>query len=220
MSHEATNWAIKTKGLRPITKIVLWHLADCHNPSAGCFPTQEYLAAQCEISRASINRQLDLLEAEGFIRRHSRVDPETKRQLPTRYRLAFEEGFEPQDIVSRVSEIDTDLEGEPCLTDDESRVSENDVSVSHSSETLTSKGTGNSTSKKKEAHTRSGLTDGFVLVGGKVRLHMDDPMFREIVRLRKNKHPPTDRDGYWLFPPDEAAAAQKQLTRHSIQAAA
>ena len=211
MSHEATNWAIKTKGLRPITKIVLWHLADCHNPSAGCFPTQEYLAAQCEISRASVNRQLDLLEAEGLIRRMPRIDPDTKRQLPTRYALAFEERFEPLDVVSRVSDLDTASEGEPCLTNDESRVSEIEVSVSHSSETLTSKGTGNLTSKQKEAHARAGLTDGFVLVAGKARLHMDDPVFREIVRLRNNKGPPTDREGFWLFPADEAAQARDNL---------
>jgi hypothetical protein len=31
MSHEATNWAIKQRGLKPTTKIVLWHLCDRFN---------------------------------------------------------------------------------------------------------------------------------------------------------------------------------------------
>ncbi|PKP62913.1 MAG: GntR family transcriptional regulator, partial [Alphaproteobacteria bacterium HGW-Alphaproteobacteria-8] len=36
MSHDATNWAIQRRGLKPATKIVLWHLCDRHNPDFGC----------------------------------------------------------------------------------------------------------------------------------------------------------------------------------------
>lgn len=153
MSHEATNWAIKMKGLRPIAKIVLWHLADCHNPTMGCFPTQAYLAQQAEISRASVNRILDELEAAGAIRRHQKVDQRTKRQLPTRYLLAFEEGFEPLDIVARVSTSDTG----PCLNSGQSRVSNSPEAVSHSSETLTS----NRTGKREAVSARAALRDEF-----------------------------------------------------------
>ena len=28
MSHQGTNWAILQRGLKPTTKIVLWHLCD------------------------------------------------------------------------------------------------------------------------------------------------------------------------------------------------
>jgi hypothetical protein len=38
MSHDATNWAIQQRGLKPTTKIVLWHLCDRFNPDFGCFP--------------------------------------------------------------------------------------------------------------------------------------------------------------------------------------
>lgn len=154
MSHEATNWAIKMKGLRPIAKIVLWHLADCHNPTMGCFPTQDYLAQQAEISRASVNRVLDELETAGVIRREKQVDADTKRQRPTRYRLGFEEGFEPLAIVVRVAELDT----APCLNSDESRVSKTGKAVSHSSEThITSKGTG----KSEPVRARAALREEF-----------------------------------------------------------
>jgi DNA-binding transcriptional MocR family regulator len=139
VSHEATNWAVKQKGLRPIVKIVLWHLADCHNPTMGCFPTQEYLAAMAEISRASVNRVLGELEEAGVIRREQQIDPETKRQRPTRYRLGFEDGFAPLDVAPHVAGLDTDKIAEPCLKCEQSRVSNSSGSVSHSYETLTSK---------------------------------------------------------------------------------
>ena len=94
MSHFATNWAILQRGLKPATKIVLWHLCDRHNPDFGCFPTQARLAADCEISRSALNDHLRKLELAGLIRRCASVDPVTKRQRPTRYILGFEDGFD------------------------------------------------------------------------------------------------------------------------------
>ena len=150
MSHEATNWAVKQRGLRPIVKIVLWHLADCHNPTMGCFPTQDYLADMAEISRASVNRVLGELESAGVIRREQQIDPETRRQRPTRYRLGFENGFEPLHVAPRVSGLDTDENAEPCLKNTESRVSKSAKAVSQSYETLTSKITSNLTGNGSE----------------------------------------------------------------------
>lgn len=96
MSHEATNWAIKQRGLKPTAKIVLWHLCDRFNPDYGCFPSQERLAHDCEISRATLNRHLDGLEARGLIRRIRVIDPKTGQQRPTRYLLGCELGFTPR----------------------------------------------------------------------------------------------------------------------------
>jgi hypothetical protein len=93
MSHAATNWAIQQRGLKPTTKIVLWHLCDRFNPDFGCFPSQEQLAHDCEISRSTLNDHLTILENAGLIRRVQRLNPGTKRQMPTRYILAFESGF-------------------------------------------------------------------------------------------------------------------------------
>ena len=90
MSHAATNWAIQQRGLKPTTKIVLWHLCDRYNPDFGCFPTQERLALDCEIGRATLNRHLDDLEARGLIRRVPIIDTKTGQQRPTRYLLGFE----------------------------------------------------------------------------------------------------------------------------------
>ena len=93
MSHAATNWAIQQRGLKPTTKIVLWHLCDRFNPDFGCFPSQEQLAEDCEISRSTLNEHLALLETASLIRRVQRLNPGNKRQMPTRYILAFEPGF-------------------------------------------------------------------------------------------------------------------------------
>ncbi len=95
MSHEATNWAIRQRGLKPTARIVLWHLCDRFNPDYGCFPSQARLAHDCEISRATLNRHLDDLEARGLIRRIRNVDARTGQQRPTRYLLGFEPGFPP-----------------------------------------------------------------------------------------------------------------------------
>ena len=97
MSHEATNWAIKQRGLKPTTKIVLWHLCDRFNPDYGCFPSQERLAQDCEISRSTLNEHLGQLETAGLLRRVPRIHPVTKRQMPTRYILGFEPGFTPHE---------------------------------------------------------------------------------------------------------------------------
>ena len=97
MSHAATNWAIKQRGLKPATKIVLWHLCDRYNPDYGCFPSQDRLAEDCEISRSTLNEHLGQLEAAGLLRRVPRLHPVTKRQMPTRYILGFEPGFTQDD---------------------------------------------------------------------------------------------------------------------------
>jgi hypothetical protein len=97
MSHKATLWAIEQRGLKPTTKIVLWHLCDRFNPDFGGFPSQARLAEDCEISRSTLNDHLDRLEAARLLRRVPRVDPVSKRQMPTRYILGFEDSNAPHD---------------------------------------------------------------------------------------------------------------------------
>lgn len=126
MSHEATKWALRQRGLKPAAKIVLFYLCDHHNSEGGCFPSQELLAAECEISRASLNNQLNELEAMGLLRRHASVDDRTKRQRPTRYILAFEDESRVQNLDKAVSKNETRTvsknQTEPCPKNDESRV--------------------------------------------------------------------------------------------------
>lgn len=118
MSHEATNWAIRQRGLRPAAKLVLWHLADRHTPDHGCFPNQLRLASDCEMSRSALNSNLDELERRGLIRRIRRLHPQTKRQMSTRYILGFERDFIPEPCP----ETGHGIPGEPCPDSAQSRV--------------------------------------------------------------------------------------------------
>jgi hypothetical protein len=96
MSHAATNWAIQRRGLKPATKIVLWHLCDRHNPDFGCFPTQARLAEDAEMSISALNAHLARLEELRLIHRVRAHDPRTHKRQATRYILGFEKGF-PQE---------------------------------------------------------------------------------------------------------------------------
>jgi hypothetical protein len=95
MSHKATVWALDQRSIKGTTKIVLWHLCDRYNPEHGCFPSQELLAYDCQVSRSGLNNHLGHLERCGLMRRERRIDPISKRQMSTRYILGFEDGFTP-----------------------------------------------------------------------------------------------------------------------------
>ena len=75
MSHYMTALAMKQKGLKPATKIVLYWIADHFNHDTGaCFPSHKRLAELCEMSRQSvinhiqILKELNILEASNRIR--------------------------------------------------------------------------------------------------------------------------------------------------------
>ena len=95
MSHKATVWALDQRSIKGTTKIVLWHLCDRYNPEHGCFPSQELLAYDCQVSRSGLNNHLGHLERCGLMRRERRIDPSTKRQMSTRYILGFETDSRP-----------------------------------------------------------------------------------------------------------------------------
>jgi len=134
MSHAATNWAITRRGLKPAARIVLWHLADCHNPKLGCFPSQEWLAEACEMSRSTVNLHLEKLEEAGLIRRAAGRCPETGKQLPTQYVLGFEIAESPMESAKPCPEIGHGQEAEtvsengagPCPKNGDIRVRNSD----------------------------------------------------------------------------------------------
>jgi hypothetical protein len=91
MSHAATKWAIDQRGIKPAAKIVLWQLCDRYHPDHGCFPSLDTLAHDCEMSRRSVQDQLEILEQRGLIRIEKM--PRRDGRLPrNRYRFAFEWG--------------------------------------------------------------------------------------------------------------------------------
>ena len=68
MSHYMTALAMKQKGLKPATKIVLYWIADHHNGETGeCFPSLARLHKCCEMSVRSIQDQIAVLCEAGLI---------------------------------------------------------------------------------------------------------------------------------------------------------
>ncbi len=131
MSHDATNWAVKVRGIPPAAKVVLWHLADRHNKDNGrCDPSQDRLADDCEVSRSSLNNQLRILEQGGLIKRVQRSNSDTKRKKTTHY-ILFMNRTEPQDIDGRVQDLDTEavskFRPKPCPNSGQSRVQNLDI---------------------------------------------------------------------------------------------
>lgn len=93
MSHAAMNWAMQQRGLKPAAFRVLLNLCDRHNPDHGCFPSQQLLADDCEMSRSTLNEHLNgLEEAQLLVRRQRRGDG--NRQKSTRYFFPFEPDFD------------------------------------------------------------------------------------------------------------------------------
>ena len=89
MSHYMTALAMKQKGLKPATKIVLYWLADHHNGETGaCFPSLKTLERECEMNRSTIVRHLEALEADGLIERERR-ERQNGSQTSTSYILHF-----------------------------------------------------------------------------------------------------------------------------------
>ena len=133
MSHHATNWAIRQRGLKPATKLVLWHLCDRHNPDQGCFPSQDKLAHDCEMSRSSLNEHLKALEEKGLIRREQRINEATKRQQSTSYMFAFEDEFVCASKDEPTPHVDfpcPESDTEPCPENRPSRVRKMNKAVS------------------------------------------------------------------------------------------
>lgn len=92
MSHKATHWlaSIPPESITHGEFRILFHLCDCHNPSAGCFPSQAYLRNASGGSNGGVNKWLLGLEEKGFIKRELDFDPKTKKRKPTQYTLGFE----------------------------------------------------------------------------------------------------------------------------------
>ena len=68
-----TALAMQKKGLKPVTKIVLYWIADHHNSETGaCFPSLATLATECEMDRTTIIRHIDSLCSMGFIEKVER----------------------------------------------------------------------------------------------------------------------------------------------------
>lgn len=96
MSHKATEWAFSIRDLSSGEFRVLVNLADCHNPTRGCFPSGAYLREACEMSNGALYENLNRLEAKGHIKRVQRGDQSGNGRASSRYILGFEATLNPE----------------------------------------------------------------------------------------------------------------------------
>ena len=95
MSMYLTAAAFKLKVGNPLRKLVLLKLADNANDNGECFPSFQYIADQCEISKASVMRHIKALEAQGLITRIQRKNGYLNQSNV--YKMNFE--FSGKDVV-------------------------------------------------------------------------------------------------------------------------
>lgn len=98
MSHKATHWLSEVEPtlMTNAEFRVLFVLCDCHNPSRGCFPKQEYLMDKTGRGSSSVNAALSGLEGKGLIKREQQTNPKNNQRMPTHYILGFDLDASPK----------------------------------------------------------------------------------------------------------------------------
>lgn len=102
MSHQATAWAYKQRGLTAGRKFVLVALADFADEQWSCFPGQERLAQMTGQDVRSVRRHIEELERLGLLTRERRFLANGQR-TSDRYKLvppATELPLPPADILT------------------------------------------------------------------------------------------------------------------------
>lgn len=72
--------ALKTKVGNPLRKLVLLKLADNANDQGECWPSYQYIADQCEMSKRSVMIHISKLIEDGFLRKEHRLGGEKKNK--------------------------------------------------------------------------------------------------------------------------------------------
>ena len=68
--------AMQSKVGNPLRKLVLLKLADNANDQGECWPSYQYIADQCEMSKRSVMAHIDALIEAGFLRKELRIGGE------------------------------------------------------------------------------------------------------------------------------------------------
>lgn len=68
--------ALKTKVGNPLRKLVLLKLADNANDQGECWPSYQYIADQCEMSKRSVMLHINKLIDDGFLKKEHRLGGE------------------------------------------------------------------------------------------------------------------------------------------------
>lgn len=92
--------ALKTKVGNPLRKLVLLKLADNANDQGECWPSYQYIADQCEMSKRSVMMHINKLIEDGLLKKECRLGGEKGNESNV-YTLMFGAG----DSLGVVQEI-------------------------------------------------------------------------------------------------------------------
>lgn len=76
MSYQAQNWAVRITVGSATAKAILLLIANYADEAGSCFPSQDRLAKELELSERAVRDGLARLESMGIIRRERRHDPD------------------------------------------------------------------------------------------------------------------------------------------------
>lgn len=97
--------AMQVKTGSAIKKLILLKLADNANDKGECWPSYQYIADQCELSRRSVINNINALCEQGLVKKIIR--PGKTRNLSNVYILTLENG-------SEITKQNDDKKGSPC----------------------------------------------------------------------------------------------------------
>lgn len=128
MSIHAAKWAWAQKVGHPTRKLVLVALADHANADGECWPSMRLVADFAECSPRTVQRHIDALEDEGFVKRTSRRTRGDGRFSSWNYRLPVTGDAYVSDGHERPEANLTDGHERPCPPDTGDHVQRTPVS--------------------------------------------------------------------------------------------
>lgn len=93
--------AMKCKVGNPLRKLVLIKLADNANDQGECWPSYQYIADQCEISKRSVINHIDALIKSGLLRKEVRKGG-AKGNVSNIYVIHFGSAGESLEVVREI----------------------------------------------------------------------------------------------------------------------
>jgi hypothetical protein len=109
MSFKAMAWAADTKPKTLVQKFLLLMLANVADADGHCWPSYQYLADMCLCTRRCVIQNMQALEDQGFIRRHTRTKSDGSQG--SNAIILLTKGSEPNSpgVVNDIPEVVNDI---------------------------------------------------------------------------------------------------------------
>lgn len=169
MSMKLTAQAMELRVGNPLRKLVLLKLCDNANDKGFCWPSMQYVADQCEITKRSVMTHIAILEAEGFLRVMQRA--KEGKKISNLYLITLAEG-----IARRGESASASKNGEANFADFSGVSSEGDSLLSSELNSLLNR-------VSSESGSRSSEGDSLLSSEGDSHKPVIQPVIEPIIKL-------------------------------------